>query len=260
LTVNGLGYYDIATEVITDTQVSIYGRPSISGAIISFTTKEVAATGDLNDDGDLNDFIVRYYDMTTGEVPNTGLATDSDGPPVAHGTTITFDMMEWWGDKDLNGDRDLDDYVIRQYDIVDQSVRIIHDRGANRPFVEDDIVVYVTSESWVGLDLDSDGDQSDHAVGYVDLGQEVIIDEISVISDLVDGFAADGSIANTGIVNALRALLTQAQARLNAGDVEGSVRLLRLFIDRVGSLEGKQITFYVAQVLVTAAEDFIATL
>jgi hypothetical protein len=80
-----VGYYD----TITDTDVLIgYGRfPSISGSIIVFETVENDAMVDLNNDGDMNDVIIQYYDMATQTITNTeveGMGTSIFGSIISY--------------------------------------------------------------------------------------------------------------------------------------------------------------------------------
>src|SRR4030042_4083276 len=61
-----------AEEIVLNT-AAVGNFPSASGSIIAFTTYESDAFVDLNKDGDMNDFMIRYYNITDKSLVNTGL-------------------------------------------------------------------------------------------------------------------------------------------------------------------------------------------
>lgn len=78
--------------------------------------------------------------------------------------------------------------------------------------------------------------------------------EVDAIGDAVDGFVADGSIANRGIGNALHAFLDQVAAAIDAGDDAAACMRLDHFIDFVTRKSGKQIDATAAAELIAMAE------
>ena len=107
-------FYDLETRTITNTgAVGLY--PAINGSRIVFATPENDIYQDLNGDDKILGEIIRYYDLETGCLINTGtLGTQ----PSIYGNTITFFLWEKWVGRDLNGDRDQSDPIVRTYSIA----------------------------------------------------------------------------------------------------------------------------------------------
>jgi hypothetical protein len=110
-------YYNIATGTLTNT-----GYPgvsaTISGSIIASMLSEIDTNQDLNGDGDtLDDFVIRYYDLTTGLLTNTGIVGSN---PSISGSIITFETYEGFIHEDLNQDGDMTDYFVRYIDLAEE--------------------------------------------------------------------------------------------------------------------------------------------
>ena len=138
-----IGYHDLSTNTTTNTgeagmYPSVYGNiiafqdgltikhynmssgqvtivgvgevPSLHGNIIVFSTDESSVGADLNDDGDVEDMVIRYYDILTHTTTNTGKIGEY---PSIYESTIAFSIYEPMVDTDLNCDGDRNDYVIR---------------------------------------------------------------------------------------------------------------------------------------------------
>jgi len=101
-------YYNISSGEVT--VVGTGEVPSIHGNIIAFSTDESSVGADLNDDGDMEDMVIRYYDILTHTVTNTGKIGEY---PSIYESTIAFSIYEPMVDTDLNCDGDKYDYVIR---------------------------------------------------------------------------------------------------------------------------------------------------
>ncbi len=84
--------------------------PAVSGDIIAFSTHEWFAGQDLNGDDDLYDWVLRYYDISSQTLVNTGVANFLFDSPAISGNTIALAFSEWSAKKDLNGDGDRDDF------------------------------------------------------------------------------------------------------------------------------------------------------
>jgi len=101
-------YYNISSR-----QVTIVGAgelPSIHRNIIVFSTDESLISADLNDDGDMEDMVIRYYDILTNTVTNTGQIGEY---PSIYESIMAFSIYEPMVDTDLNCDGDKYDYVVR---------------------------------------------------------------------------------------------------------------------------------------------------
>jgi hypothetical protein len=152
-------YYDLHTGLVTDTQ-AIGNRPVIYGKIIAFTSEERAVGADLNDDGDLNDWVIRYYDVERQSIHNTGAVGTF---PAIHGNRIAFETQERLIGQDLNGDGDTNDWVIRYYDLELGQV-FNTGRVGVEPDIYEDVISFWVFEPWERLDINGDGDRLDPVV------------------------------------------------------------------------------------------------
>jgi hypothetical protein len=85
-------YYDTATGNATSSGQSTPELISVSGDIIVFWTAEWYSGQDLNGDGDANDRILSYYDISTGDVtltPPSSDAINGDAPSFS-GSIIAY--------------------------------------------------------------------------------------------------------------------------------------------------------------------------
>jgi parallel beta-helix repeat protein len=108
-------YYDLAKQTVVNT--GAVGRyPALYGSRIVFATRERAVNQDLNGDGMIASYVIRYYDLETGQVVNTHkLGTEPD----IYDDTITFYLWEDWVALDLNGDGDQGDPILGSFTVFD---------------------------------------------------------------------------------------------------------------------------------------------
>jgi len=249
-------YYDVSTGALASTGAvggGIAPWLSVSGNIIAFVTYEGWIDVDLNGDGDMGDNVIRYYDISTGTLTNTG----ADGvEPSVSGSIIAFNTPEVWIGVDLNGDGDIGDQVIRYYDV---STGALTNTGADgvMPSVSGSIIAFMTPEVWIGVDLNGDGDMDDLVIRYFSMEEAPTIE---TIKDQVDAFLADGSIDNEGIAEALYAFLKQAQAMIDRGNAKATTNTLNALISLVEAQSGKHITIDAAQTLIVSAQAVINSL
>jgi hypothetical protein len=148
--------YDLSTRTVSDT--SIIGlNANIYESKIVFETPESLVSECLNDDGDTDDVVIRYYDLETQKILNTGAAGFY---PVIYGDTIAFTVSEGNVGKDLNGDGKILGNVIHYYSLETESVINTRELGTEPDIFEDTITYYVW-EHWMGKDLNEDGDLDD---------------------------------------------------------------------------------------------------
>lgn len=147
--------------------------PSVYGNIIIDRTGE-ASIGpravDLNNDGDFNDYVVRYYNISTGESFNSG-AEAENGVPMLWGANVVFVTREGYVAQDLNGDNDWNDDVAMYYDV--SARKLFTTKGETlsirNPQISGNIIAFVTAENSVGIDLDGDNSISNFVVRYFDI-------------------------------------------------------------------------------------------
>jgi hypothetical protein len=164
-------YYDLSTDTLTN--AGVVGRwPAVSGNIIAFTTWEAAISKDLSGDGDWQDWVIRYYDISTGTVTNTGAQVDtwsSTERNAVSGSIIAFALRESWpGNVDQNGDGDTSDHVIMYYDISTGTTTNTGVVGY-LPTASGNIIAFTSSEDQAGVDLNGDGDTEDGVIRYYDI-------------------------------------------------------------------------------------------
>lgn len=203
-------YFDLSTGTLVNTGVVGWGA-SIYGDIIAFSTFEYQMAQDLNGDGDTQDSVIRYYNISSGVVVNTGAEgwwptlymeiivfeshyvtytaityyNISDGTLVdtkidgrmasVYGNIIAFATPEAdYGVGDLNGDGDSVDWVVRYYNI---STEALINTGAEgvRPSVYENLIAFETYEEDAGIDLNNDGDTTDSIIQYILLTTPKII-------------------------------------------------------------------------------------
>jgi hypothetical protein len=154
-----IGLYNLRSGTVTNTGV-VGQNPSLYGDKIAFETWEYDVQEDLNGDGDMNDRVIRYYDVTTQTVTNTGAVGQF---PALYGSRIAFTTAESDVGQDLNSDGKILGNVIRYYDLSTGQVVNTGELGTEPDIYEDTISFYLW-ESWADADLNGDGDQSDPIV------------------------------------------------------------------------------------------------
>lgn len=194
-------YYDILTGALTNTKNVGWGA-SIYGEIIAFSTFEWQAGQDLNGDGDVDDSVIRYLNITSGTTVNTRaegwwptiygdiIAFEalystyiaityhniSDGSLVdtkidgrmacVYENLIVFSTPEAdFGVGDLNGDGDWEDWVVRYYDISTKTLVNLGVEGIS-PSIYKNVIAFETYEKDAGKDLNNDGDMDDNIIRY----------------------------------------------------------------------------------------------
>ena len=125
-------------------QLSIYENN------IAFVTSENNVDTDLNGDGDKIDNVIRYYDLNTEEIINIRAVGTN---PVVLKDYIVFETKEDLVGKDLNNDEDLDDTIIRAYDLNDRKILNTKTEGKNPVGLEKPIVIVEHEKQFWKLDL-----------------------------------------------------------------------------------------------------------
>jgi len=151
--------YDIQTGELADTGV-IGTAPDLFERVLVLQTAEFLVGMDLNGDGDTTDWVIRVYDLDSGEVSNTYAVGMW---PALHGTRIAFQTAERELGQDLNKDGRIMGNVIRHFDLRTKEVFNTRRLG-NEPSIYQDLISFYTFESWEATDLNHDGDHADAIV------------------------------------------------------------------------------------------------
>lgn len=157
--------YDMRTRTAVDTGISGM-NPTLCGDIVAFETSESQVLEDLNGDGDKNDMIIRYYDIETKTLVNTGAVGVF---PTSDGNKIVFSTQEESVEEDLNKDGKILGNVIRYYDLeTGQTVNTM--KMGTKPDIYENVVSFSLWEYWTGQDLNNDGDMNDLVMDIYRIG------------------------------------------------------------------------------------------
>jgi len=184
ITISGrtLRYYDLDQDRLVNTGLT-GTRPAVWGEWIVYERQ----TDDVP--------TLQLYHLPTGGTQSTGIA---GAYPAIHEGTVAFTTEESWVDRDLNGDGDTNDTVVRAYDVADDRMintgqagvdpaiyghRIVFSQGRSilyhdlsdgrtyatgqlgaEPDIYEETVTSYVWEGWVGADLSGDRDQYDPIV------------------------------------------------------------------------------------------------
>ena len=196
--------------ILPSTTGGVGTSPSVFGQLIAFSTPEVAVQIDLNGDGDLADRVIRYFNITSDVLTNTGAVGDF---PSLFGELIVFtapgNLVSYHNvtsstvtSPGLVGDgaRIYDDLIV--FAGNDQKIRVYHvstgvvdntgAAGAN-PAVFGNIVAFSTSEGLFGADLNGDGvtDPFTSVARYYDTKTRAVVntgalaDHVSVYGSII---------------------------------------------------------------------------
>jgi hypothetical protein len=148
--------YDLHTGIAVDTYVK--GRhAAIYERMVAFETLESSVVEDLNGDGDTSDWVIRFYDLDTQAVVNTGAVGRC---PALYKRRIVFTTPEEDVNQDLNGDGKILGNVIQFYDLETERVTNTQKLGTLPDIYENTISFYLW-EKWAGQDSNGDKDLND---------------------------------------------------------------------------------------------------
>ncbi len=157
--------FDASSGVITNLGLAVSSSLSVSPNLVGIGVSEFFQGGDLNNDGDISDFVAHVYDTTLGVVHNLGFALgDPNDPPQAGLNFVAFTVSEaGQGNIDLNGDGDTTDRIGHVYDPVSgnfTNLGIALSRSLQLRNIDGDSILIHVGEPF-GVDLNGDGDCTD---------------------------------------------------------------------------------------------------
>ena len=198
----------LAGVILPSSTGAVGTSPSAHGQLIAFSTPEVAVQIDLNGDGDLGDRVIRYYNLTSGVLTNTGAVGNF---PSLFGKLIVFtgpgNMVSYYNvssstvtSSGLVGDgarlhNDLivfagNDQKIRVYNV---STGVVENTGAlgASPSMFGTTLAFSTLESLVGADLNGDGviDPFASVARYYDTKTRAVVNT-GALADHVSGYGS----------------------------------------------------------------------
>lgn len=146
----------------------------VSGThVLAFVSELEQGELDLNDDNDLDDRVLHWFDMETGRRDNLGLAGEAYGESLlGEGELVAFLLSEADQSHDASGDGDLDDQVLFLVDLGAETLvnTGLCSRGLPRMVIDGTHVIMRVHEACygpLGFDLTEDGDADDAvAVDY----------------------------------------------------------------------------------------------
>lgn len=185
--------WDLAGGKATNTEQDCSGDLAAEGNLVGIATSEKGqGNKDLNGDKDTNDQVAQCY--TLGQAKPVNLARDCSGGIEAGGGRIAFSCSETdQGKRDLNGDRDTEDYVLLIYDpatnkILNSGYSVDGDLN-----YRDGYLAWTTLEADQGnRDLNRDGDSDDSVLFVVDVAAGQIAPTGYACTDAV-------CVTNTGV-------------------------------------------------------------
>ena len=166
--------YDVQSGVLTNTGLDASGAPEIFGNYVAWTVNETRqGMTDLNDDGDVRDFVLHVADMSTGLITNLACPGASYS---LDGTILGFLVSETGhGGADLNGDGDASDSVLHLFDVATGTITNVGMDASGGFSVSGAFVAFGVDEKLDGYgDSNGDGDASDIVMHVYDMAEGVV--------------------------------------------------------------------------------------
>lgn len=142
---------------------------ALGGGGVAFALYEGEAPGDLNGDGDLDDYTVYVWDGA-GFI-NLGVAAFGQAPVALVGHGLAFQAIEAGEGADLNSDGDTNDVIVMTWDggpVVNVGLAV--EPGTLTPLAAGGLAFVVPESMQGGSDLNGDGDSDDGVVHTVNGG------------------------------------------------------------------------------------------
>ncbi len=184
-------------------------NPSLFGFTVAFETPETDA--DLNEDGDKDDLVIQFANVQDKKVTSTRAVGRN---PKAFSSMIVFSTKESELGVDFSNDGDLDDDVVRQYDI-DKNETINLKAIGDFPVLNQRSLIFLTEEGQVDTDLNADGDKSDVVLRVFDRDKrqvantKIVGDALAMAKSGKAVLSSDGEIVLFDVVSQKSTVLNQ---------------------------------------------------
>ena len=157
----------LAASAMAATTTKEIGRnPVIYGNLIAFEVDE-SESGDLNNDGDNTDMIVRLYNTKTETTKTIGVG---EYPDIFAGIVV-FQSSESMAGIDLNDDADQDDTLIVYYDSSADKLVSTKLEGTH-PRIKQNFIAFAAPED--DVDFNNDGDTKDTIIKYYNIEKKEV--------------------------------------------------------------------------------------
>lgn len=152
--------YDINQHV--ESEIAKGKNPSLFGFKVVFETEE--GDFDLNDDGDKDDVVVQLGNVRDKNVKSLGVIGHH---PYIYSDFVVFSTKESELGVDFSNDGDLDDDIVRMYDLDKKEVINLKTIG-DFPAINHRALIFISDEKQVDFDLNADGDKLDSILQVYD--------------------------------------------------------------------------------------------
>ncbi|MDX2438468.1 MAG: hypothetical protein QNL88_15655 [Acidobacteriota bacterium] len=135
---------------------------AVDAGLVVFRYSEAGQGVSGNGDADMNDAVFAVYDIATATLTNTGFAGPQYSLAVDDGYAAFLVVESHQGNADLNGDGDMDDWVLHLYDHGTQSTSNLTSASSTGSHgVAAGMVAVQVREEEEGIDLNADTDTDD---------------------------------------------------------------------------------------------------
>lgn len=197
----------LAQAVVTNVGIDASQGFVLENGFVAFRASEAGSGTDLNGDADSNDFVLHIYDTQSGTLTNTGL--EASGQIHVSGNYVAWTVFELaQGFTDLNGDSDVNDFVLHLADMSMGTVANLGLAGSDPVIVGDTLGVRVLESKQNMTDLNGDLDANDGVLHLIDIPSGVVT---NVGVDAAAGFVMNGN----------RVVFAASEANENNSDLNG---------------------------------------
>jgi hypothetical protein len=159
-----LQYYNIHEQKIINTEIEAQD-PYLYQYLIVFSSPEQSLDRDYNNDGDLDDNVIQYYDLKTQELTTTEQIGKN---PSTNGRRILFVTDEKETKIDLNDDGDQNDQIFQIYSLETETSFSTKEKGTATSMNQKSLAAYVEDNKLIfydtaGNEKQQTGINADHA-------------------------------------------------------------------------------------------------